>query len=63
MTIGAITIQNAFDISSKYGYNYWDSLILSSAIENGCGEVYSEDMQHGQEIEKHLKIINPFLSV
>ena len=63
VTIGAITIQNAFDISSKYGYNYWDSLILSSAIENGCGEVYSEDMQHGQEIEKHLKIINPFLSV
>ncbi len=61
VAIGAITIQKAFDISLKYGYGFWDSLILSSAIENGCKEVYSEDMQHGQIIEKHLKIINPFL--
>ena len=50
--IARTTIQNAFDISNKYGYSFWDSLILSSAIENGCDVLYSEDMQNGQVIEK-----------
>jgi len=53
------TIKQAFSISLKYGFSYWDCLILSSAIENDCDEVYSEDMQDGQVIEK-LRIVNPF---
>ena len=53
------TIKQAFSISLKYGLSYWDSLIVSSAIENNCAKVYSEDMQHGQLIEK-VRVINPF---
>jgi predicted nucleic acid-binding protein len=56
------TIEKAFVLSLKYGFSYWDSLIISSAIENGCNILYSEDMQHEQLIEKKLRIINPFLS-
>ncbi|MEO5571689.1 MAG: PIN domain-containing protein [Bacteroidia bacterium] len=58
--ISRSTIEGAFDISAEYGYSFWDSLIISSAIENGCNTLYSEDMQHGQIIEKKLKIVNPF---
>lgn len=58
--IARTTIQSAFEISSKYGYGFWDSLILSSAIENGCDILYSEDMQNGQVIEKAITIVNPF---
>ena len=54
------TIENAFDLSNKYGFGYWDSLILASALENGCDTLLSEDMQHGQIIEKTLKVVNPF---
>jgi predicted nucleic acid-binding protein len=60
--ITASTIQSAFYISIKYEYNFWDSLILSSAIGCGCNTIYSEDMQHNQIIENKLTIINPFLT-
>ena len=58
--IARATIENAFTISNKYGYNFWDSLILSSALEDECDIIYSEDMQNGQIIEDNLKIVNPF---
>jgi len=36
-------------------------LIVASALENGCGTLYTEDLQHGQIIENKLLIVNPFL--
>ena len=54
------TILNAIDIREKYKFQYYDSLIIATALENKCTILYSEDMQHGQIIERQLKIINPF---
>ena len=56
------TVKRCWDMRLKYRYNYWDCLILASALENDCGILYSEDLQHGQIIEKSLKIVNPFVS-
>lgn len=61
VTVEAHTIKLALRIAERYKYSYFDSLILSSAVENGCTIVFSEDMQNGQLIENMLKIINPFL--
>ena len=52
---------NALKIKEKYKLQYYDSLILSTALENGCTVLYSEDMQHKQTIENQLTIINPFI--
>jgi len=60
-TITTDTIQSAIKLVEKYKYSYYDSLILSSALENQCKRLFSEDMQHGQSIENQLEIINPFL--
>ncbi len=54
------TIKRCWDIRMKYRYNYWDCLIMASALEQDCGMLYTEDLQNGQVIEKSLKIINPF---
>ena len=54
------TIDSALEIKNKYKYSYYDSLIISSAIENDCEVLYTEDMQHSQIIEDKLTIINPF---
>ena len=54
------TIKLALRISDKYKYSYYDSLILASALENGCSIVFTEDMQNGQIVEEFLSIINPF---
>jgi len=48
------------EIKEKYKLQFYDSMILATALENGCNIVYSEDMQHGQIIENSLTIINPF---
>lgn len=50
----------AIEIKNKYKFSFWDSLIISSAIENKCNILYSEDMQHGFIIESTLTIVNPF---
>ncbi len=53
----------AIKIKEKYKLQYYDSLIIATAIENGCTVLFSEDMQHGQVIENVLKIINPFIDI
>ena len=50
----------AINISMTYGYSYWDSLIVVSALSSGCNTLFSEDMHHGQVIDKRLTILNPF---
>ncbi len=52
--IGACQIREVYNIS------YYDSMILSTAINSNCLYLYSEDMQHQQTILDKLTIINPF---
>jgi predicted nucleic acid-binding protein len=59
--VNYMTIQQAVLIKGRYGYTYYDSLILASAIESNCSILYSEDLQHGQIIENSLEIVNPYL--
>ncbi len=54
------TITNAFNLSIKYGFSYWDSLIVATALENNCEILLSEDMQDGLLVEGKMKIKNPF---
>ena len=59
-SISKDTVLQSFEIKNRYSFSYWDSLILSSALENECSIVYSEDMQDGQLINGVLRIVNPF---
>ena len=57
VTLNEIT--TCLAIRDKYNFSYWDCLILAAALNNGCGAVYSEDMQDGQSINGALTIVNP----
>ncbi len=57
----ASTLRDALRIAERYGFSFYDSLILAAALETGCTTLYSEDMQHGQVIDGKLEIQNPFL--
>ncbi|VXD22770.1 putative nucleic-acid-binding protein [Planktothrix serta PCC 8927] len=59
--IDVLKVITALDINSKYGYTYWDSLVLATALQQNCNILYSEDMQANQLIEQKTIIINPFL--
>ena len=54
------THQTALVIAERYGYSFYDSMILSAAINAGCGLVYTEDLHSGQHIQDRLLIENPF---
>ncbi len=39
--------------------SYWDSLIVETARNAGASILFTEDLQHGQEIDG-LRVVNPF---
>lgn len=55
------TFRRALNIYERWRYSWYDSLIITAALELGCETLYSEDLQHQQQIEG-LVIVNPFAS-
>ncbi len=47
-------------VHNAYGFSFYDSLIVAAALQAGCRRLYTEDLQHGQEIE-HLTVWSPFV--
>jgi predicted nucleic acid-binding protein len=52
---------NAIRLKGESGFQFYDALIIATALEHGCSILFTEDMQHNQIIENSLKIINPFM--
>lgn len=58
-----ITTQiKAIRLKEKYQLQFYDALIIATALENKCTYLFSEDMQHLQIIEQTITIVNPFKS-
>jgi predicted nucleic acid-binding protein len=53
------TIALAWDVESRTGYDWWDSLLLAAALLARCRYFLSEDLQDGRVIDG-LTILNPF---
>ncbi len=51
--------RNGLELRARYGFSFYDSLIVAAALGAGCTTLYSEDMQDGQRIDG-LTIRNPF---
>ena len=47
------------DLTERYGFSVYDSMIVAAASLAGCEILYSEDWQDGQRIDE-LLISNPF---
>jgi predicted nucleic acid-binding protein len=58
MPSGAL-YERGLEVQERYGYSFYDSLIIAAALEAGCDRILSEDLQHGQRIET-LVIEDPF---
>ena len=54
------TVRQALEMHGRYGYSYYDCLMLASALSSGCKYLFSEDMSDGQIINQTLEIVNIF---
>lgn len=54
------TLIQASHLRSRYGFSFWDGLIVASALDANASILYSEDMQAGLTVEGCLTIVNPF---
>lgn len=48
-------------LAARYGFAFYDAVIVASALEAGCTTLMSEDMQDGLVVEARLTVRNPFL--
>jgi predicted nucleic acid-binding protein len=55
----AALYERALDVRSRYGFSFYDALIVAAALQAGCSRLLTEDLQHGQRIEG-LVVENPF---
>jgi predicted nucleic acid-binding protein len=53
------TVLDAIELLLRYGYSFWDSLIIEAAVKSGAEILLSEDPSHGQTIQG-VTIMNPF---
>ena len=58
--VGVPHILDALRIKFRYGFSYFDSLMLASGLEAQCPVLLTEDLQHNQRIDEKLLIVNPF---
>ena len=58
----AATHDSGMLVCERYKFALYDSLIVAAAMIGGAKILYSEDLQHGQVIDRRLRIVNPFLA-
>jgi len=55
--VGAVF--DACHLSEQATISMWDALVVVAARRSGCSVLYTEDLNHGQEIVG-VKVVNPF---
>ena len=52
--------EDAWDIQARWGFSFWDSLIVASARAQECGVLLTKSLFHDQDVDG-LRIVSPFL--
>ena len=53
------TIAHATRLAQRYGFSWFDALIVAASLECGCQTLYSEDRSAGQLLAGSLRVVNP----
>ncbi|HKK27404.1 MAG TPA: PIN domain-containing protein [Gemmatimonadota bacterium] len=52
-------IESAWEAEDRFGFAFWDALIVAAARRLGCDHLLSEDLQDGQDLDG-LLVVDPF---
>jgi len=59
LSIDPSLFQAAWDIEDRFGFSFWDSLVVAAALRTGCTYLLTEDLQDGQVLDG-LTVVDPF---
>lgn len=57
--VDAQTVETAWAIESRYGFGWWDALVVAAAQQQGCRYVVSDSLQHGLQVDS-VQLLDPF---
>ena len=57
---GSMTLE-AIGAAPRHSMSFWDALIWAAARRAGASTIFTEDFQHGRDVEG-IRYINPFLT-
>lgn len=52
-------LEDAWSVEDRWGFSFWDALVVASARRLGCSVLLTEDLQDGQDLDG-LVIRSPF---
>jgi predicted nucleic acid-binding protein len=52
-------IASAWEIEDRFGFSFWDALIVAAARRCGCTHLLTEDLQDGQDLDGTF-VVDPF---
>ena len=61
MVVDYVAIRAAVKLADQAKLSFWDALVVVAAARTGAAVLYSEDLNHGQEI-LGVRISNPFVA-
>ena len=63
LTVHSLTVEDhetGLRLAERYGFSTYDAMIAASALHAGCDRLWSQDLQHGMQLEEGLQILDPF---
>ena len=52
-------LSTALDLRNRFAFSFWDCQIAAAALQARCSILLTEDLQHGQVLDKQLQVVNP----
>ncbi len=56
----AETVSTVLALRKRLAFSFWDCQIAAAALQARSAILLTGDLQHGQVLEKRLRVVNPF---
>jgi predicted nucleic acid-binding protein len=59
VVVDAEVLESAWRLESRWRLSFWDAAILAEARSAGCGQLLTEDLEHGRTLGG-VRVVDPF---
>lgn len=59
VTVDAELLERGWNIQNRYGFSFWDAMIVAAAKASSCRYLLTEDLHDGQDVNG-ITVLHPF---